>query len=78
MKPDEIRDIGLTLQELARPRISPKQLFDAVKAHHPKAKRRDITRVALATMIASADKTPDLATQLQGLAISQRGLDGDD
>lgn len=78
MKPDEIRDIGLTLQELARPGISPKQLFDAVKAHHPKAKRRDITRAALATMIASADKTPDLAVQLQGLAISQRGLEGDD
>lgn len=78
MTPNEIRDIGLTLQELARPSMSPKQLFDAVKAHHPKAKRRDITRAALSTMIASADQTPDLALQLQSLAISQRGADEDD
>lgn len=35
MKTEAVADIGQTLRELARPGLSPKQLFDATKARHP-------------------------------------------
>ncbi|MFG1261046.1 hypothetical protein V5F79_27580 [Xanthobacter flavus] len=74
MEPQEIQDIGLTLTELARPGITPKLLFDSVKARHPKAKRKDITRAALAMMIESAQTKPSVALLLQDFALSQRAV----
>jgi hypothetical protein len=78
MKPQELHEIGQTLSELAKPGMSPKQLFEAVKARHQKAKRRDIARAALAMMIETADARPALAVQLQDFAFSQRDVVVDD
>ena len=45
---------------------------------HPKAKRKEITRAALAVMIQAAEGSPHLAVQLQDFAISQRAVAADD
>ncbi len=71
-------DICRTLRAEARPGMSPKELFDAAKAQHPKAKRKDIIHAALAAMIESSMENPEQAKQLQGLAIAQRPLSGED
>ncbi|MFG1346619.1 hypothetical protein V5F59_17140 [Xanthobacter autotrophicus DSM 431] len=78
MASTELQNIGRTLLELAGPGLTAKQLFNAVKARHPQAKRKEITRAALAMMIDAAGADTTKAYQLHALAISQRATAGDE
>lgn len=68
--------IEKTLLELAKPKMSPKELLKLARKAHPDASKKDIMRAAFGSIIAVADSDVDKARVLQNFAIAERA--GDD
>lgn len=62
-----------TIARLLDPGTTPKQLFKAVQAIHPKASQKDIVHAAFAVMIEVVDADPGRAMILQRFGIEERG-----
>jgi hypothetical protein len=72
MTDNEIETISTTLNKLATPKITPKELLKAVRKHHPDASKKAIVRAAFYSIISNADSDPAKAERLQGFAIGER------
>ncbi|MGX9145232.1 hypothetical protein [Mesorhizobium sp. 128a] len=71
MKTSDLHDVAATLARIATPAMAPKELVKAVKAVHPKASRKDITRAAFYSIIANSEDAAK-AKHLQAFAIAER------
>ena len=67
--------IERTLLELARPKMSPKELLKAARKAHPDASKKDIIRAAFRSLITVADSDADKAALLQNFALSERAVE---
>jgi hypothetical protein len=72
MVADKIEVMGATLVELARPGMTHKQLFEAVRREHPKASKKEIVRAAFYALTLCSDAEPDKAGRLQDFALVER------
>ena len=70
---DERDEIGVSLLQLARPGLSPDELFRLIKKAHPEASKRDIIHAAFATILAVADSDMERALLIQNFALHGRG-----
>ena len=61
MESDDVRAIGRTLLQIARPDMKPRQLLEAARKAHPEASKQDIARAALYAIISRADAEPEKA-----------------
>jgi hypothetical protein len=67
--------IQRTLIELAKPKMSPKELLKAARKAHPDASKKEIMRAAFGSIIAVADSDVDKALILQNFALTERAVD---
>jgi hypothetical protein len=67
--------IERTLLELAKPRMSPKELLKAARKAHPDASKKEIIRAAFRSIITVADSDADKAVLLQNFALTERAVD---
>ncbi|KKX26177.1 hypothetical protein [Rhizobium sp. LC145] len=74
----EIEKIANTVVKLAKPKMQPKNLFEAVRKVHPKATKGEITRGAFYAVIMAAEKYPDTVHGLHSLAMESRKDTQDD
>jgi hypothetical protein len=76
-KTDEKTDnsIERTLVELARPKMTPKELLKAARKAHPDASKKDIVRAAFRSLITVADSDADKAVLLQNFALTERAVE---
>jgi hypothetical protein len=70
-----IEELSMTIANLASLGMKPKELTKAVKAKHPEASGKDITRAALYAMILSAGTDLEKARRLQEFSIVERSLE---
>ncbi|MCJ8520467.1 hypothetical protein ABID21_003672 [Pseudorhizobium tarimense] len=68
----EIEKIARTVSKLAKPKMRPKELFEAVRKVHPKATKKEITRGAFYAVIMAAGSRPDAVHGLHDLATESR------
>ena len=69
------QSIQKTLLELAKPKMSPKELLRLTRKAHPDASKKDIVRAAFGSIIAVADSDVDKALVLQTFALQERAVD---
>ena len=67
--------IEATLLQLARPKMTPKELLKAARKAHPDASKKEIIRAAFHSIITVADSDVDKATLLQNFALQERAVD---
>ena len=67
--------IERTLLELARPKMTPKELLKAARKAHPDASKKEIIRAAFHSIITVADSDVDKAVILQNFALQERAVD---
>jgi len=67
--------IERTLVELARPKMTPKELLKAARKAHPDASKKDIVRAAFRSLITVADTDAEKAVLLQNFALAERAVD---
>jgi hypothetical protein len=67
--------IETTLIQLARPKMTPKELLKAARKAHPDASKKDIVRAAFRSLITVADDDADKAAILQNFALQERAVD---
>ena len=67
--------IERTLVELAKPKMTPKELLKAARKAHPDASKKEIIRAAFRSIITVADTDAEKATLLQNLALTERAVD---
>jgi hypothetical protein len=67
--------IERTLLELAKPKMTPKELLKAAKKAHPEASKKEIIRAAFRSIITVADSDADKAVLLQNFALQERAVD---
>lgn len=67
--------IERTLVELARPKMTPKELLKATRKAHPSASKKDIVRAAFRSLITVADTDAEKAALLQNFALQERAVD---
>lgn len=76
MPKEKIEDsIQKTLLQLAKPKMSPKELLKQTRKAHPDASRKEIMRAAFSSIIAVADSDVDTALILQDFALTERAVD---
>lgn len=68
----EIEKIAKTVSDLAKPKMKPKELFEAVRKVHPKATKKEIIRGAFYAVIIASDRQPDAVHALHRLATESR------
>ncbi len=67
--------IERTLVELARPKMTPKELLKATRKAHPNASKKEIIHAAFRSLISVADTDAEKATLLQNFALQERAVD---
>jgi hypothetical protein len=67
--------IEKTLLELAKPKMTPKELLKAARRAHPDASKKEIVRAAFRSIITVADSDADKAAMLQNFALQERAVD---
>ncbi len=67
--------IERTLVELAKPKMTPKELLKAARKAHPDASKKDIIRAAFRSLITVADSDEEKAALLQNFALTERAVD---
>jgi hypothetical protein len=67
--------IQKTLLELAKPKMSPKELLKQTRKAHPDATKKEIMRAAFGSIIAVVDSDIDKALILQDFALQERAID---
>lgn len=67
--------IEATLIQLARPKMSPRELLKATRRAHPDASKKEIVRAAFRSLISVADSDADKAAILQNFALQERAVD---
>jgi hypothetical protein len=67
--------IQKTLLELAKPKMSPKELLRLTRKAHPDASKKEIMRAAFGSIIDIADSDVDKALALQDFALKERAVD---
>lgn len=67
--------IERTLLELAKPKMTPKELLKAARKAHPDASKKEIIRAAFSSIIAVADSDGEKAALLQNFALAERAVD---
>ncbi|MCF6367244.1 hypothetical protein [Rhizobium halophilum] len=74
----EIEKIAKTVSQLAKPKMRPKELSEAVRKVHPKATKKEITRGAFYAVILAAGRQPSAVHGLHALAMESRKDTQDD
>ena len=72
---DEKPSLEATLLQLAKPKMSPKELLRLTRKAHPDASKKEIIRAAFHSIIAVADSDVDKADLLQDFALKERAVD---
>ena len=67
--------IERTLLELAKPKMTPKELLKAARKAHPDASKKEIIRAAFRSIITVADSDSEKATLLQNFALAERAVE---
>jgi hypothetical protein len=67
-----VAEMAETLVAVARPGITPKELFEKVRHRHPKASRKEIARAAYFALISHSSNAPEKADGLRALAVASR------
>ena len=67
--------IERTLLELAKPKMTPKELLKAARKAHPDASKKEIIRAAFRSIITVADSDTEKASLLQNFALTERAVD---
>ena len=75
MKKSSVEELSATLVQMARPKMSPRELLAQVRERHPKASKKAIARAAFYSIISSASADADTARSLQALALAGRAGD---
>ena len=75
-KPEERQSLEATLLQLAKPKMSPKELLRLTRKAHPDASKKEIIRAAFHSIIAVADSDVDKAVLLQDFALKERAVEG--
>jgi hypothetical protein len=70
-----IEQLATTLQGLAGPGISRKELIASVRERHPKASKKDIVRAAFYALTSAVDGDLERAQRLHDFALSHRAED---
>ena len=73
MAKSDLEEIGNTLNALAQPKMTPKELLKAVRSRHPKASRKTIVRAAFYNIIVTSGQDGEKARNLQNFALAERG-----
>jgi hypothetical protein len=73
MAKSDIEEIGETLQQLANPKLKPKELLKAVRERHPKASKKTIVRAAFYSIITLSERDPEKTKALHNFALTERG-----
>ncbi|CZT38027.1 hypothetical protein [Rhizobium sp. 9140] len=68
----EIEKIAKTVSQMAKPKMRPKELFEAVRQVHPKATKKEITRGAFYAVIMASSDRPGTVHGLHDLAMESR------
>jgi hypothetical protein len=68
----EIEKIAKTVSGLAKPKMRPKELFEAVRKVHPEATKKEITRGAFYAVILASVSRPGAVHGLHDLAVESR------
>ena len=68
--------IERTLLELAKPKMTPKELLKATRKAHPGASKKDIIHAAFRSIITVADTDAEKAALLQNFALQERAVEG--
>ena len=71
-KDEPHQSLEVTLLNLVRPKMTPKELLKEARKAHPDASKKDIIRAAFRTVIASVDTDSEKALLLQDFAIKGR------
>lgn len=69
------RSIEATLIQLARPKMTPKELLKLTRKAHPGASKKEIIHAAFHSIISVADSDVDKAVILQDFALQERAID---
>lgn len=67
-----IQELAVSVAELARPDMRPKELREAVRQKFPEASKKEISRAAFYAVILAAQEQPDKAKGLHDLALKSR------
>ncbi len=67
-----VAEMAETLVAVARPGITPKELFETVRRRYPKASRKEIARAAYFALIRHSSNAPEKANELRALAVASR------
>ena len=67
--------IERTLLELAKPKMTPKELLKAARKAHPDASKKEIIRAAFRSIITVADSDTEKAALLQNFALAERAVE---
>ncbi|MEQ1902327.1 MAG: hypothetical protein ABL866_16530 [Devosia sp.] len=67
--------IQKTLLQLAKPKMTPKELLKQTRKAHPDASRKEIMRAAFSSIIAVVDTDVDKALILQDFALTERAVE---
>jgi hypothetical protein len=73
-----VADMAEMLVAVARPGITPKELFETVRHRHPKASRKEIARAAYFALISHSSKAPEKTDEIRALAVASRPTLHDD
>lgn len=68
----EIQQIAETVSQLAVPGMKPKELLGRVRAVHPGASKKDVTRAAFYAVIEAAENNAEAVEHLHDLAWNTR------
>ncbi|MCJ8517926.1 hypothetical protein ABID21_000550 [Pseudorhizobium tarimense] len=72
LRMSDISIIANTVSDLATPGMTPKELLRAVRKHHPRASKKQVTRAAFYALIISAEQGSQHAKDIHGVAIRTR------
>ncbi len=72
---DKTDPIERTLLQLAKPKMTPKELLRLARKAHPDASKKEIIRAAFKSIINVADSDVDKAVLLQNFALTERAVD---
>lgn len=69
----DVEKLAKTVIELRVAGMKPRDLIEIVRAKHPKASKKDISRAAFYAVILMAESDPSEAAHVQDFALSARG-----
>lgn len=72
MSSTDLEVVAESVLRLAEPGMRPRQLVEAVRKEHPKARKKEIVRAAFYALISNAVRDVERVARLHSFALSER------